>query len=65
MSVPAAIGGDEIAAAHAAELFGDGERDGNRDDADVPARADVVVIDHVAEAAVHEDRPRRAAPCRR
>ena len=52
-------GCDEIAAAHAAKLLGDGERHRNRDDADVPARADVVVIDHVAEAAVDEHRPRR------
>ena len=51
--------GDQLAAGHAAQLLGDGERDRHRGDPDMTAGADIVVIEHVAEAAVDERGPRR------
>ena len=51
--------GDQIAAADARQFFGDCERDRHGRDADMSARADIIVVEHMAEAAVHERRPRR------
>ena len=49
---------DQVAPAHSAAFLRERERHRHRDDADVPA-AQVVVVEHVAEAAVDEHRPRR------
>jgi hypothetical protein len=49
--------GDEVASRDASELFGYGEGDGHGRDADMAAGTDVVVVEHVSEAAIDEGCP--------
>ena len=58
-SVPAAIAVIRSRPDTPPQLLGDSERDRHGGDADMAAGADIVVIEHVAEAAIDEGGPRR------
>src|SRR5436190_9402282 len=51
--------GNEVASRYAAEFLRYCEGDGYGCDADMAAGADIVVVEHMAEAAIDECRPRR------